>query len=411
MPTFQLFEQTLREVVAHLYDPGHRPPDRAWWGMGLDPRQGLDVLWETVLRAIKDLKPADQTPPAARIRRIYALLNYRYVENLSQEGAAERLGITARHLRREQLDALHVLALRLWAGSEPAATEPAPAAEGVDDLAADESTAELDPPEWRAQLRQELATLHEGAPAAVASLNEIITTVAALGRALTDRRGITLLAAPPVEEISVAMHPAALRQVLLAAIAELAGRMTQGQLAVRAQRHAEGVRLTVEGAPIPAQSRPDTRFIQDLLDVPGGIASVEGGAEGVVIHIDLPAVEHVVLVVDDNLDMAHLYRRYLTGTGFYMIHAAQGQHALVAAESSAPAVIVLDVMLPDVDGWALLTQMHEHPALRAVPIIVCSVVREEELALALGAAAYLRKPISREAFLGALDEAVTPPRV
>ncbi len=122
-------------------------------------------------------------PPAARIRRIYALLNYRYVENLSQEGAAERLGITARHLRREQLDALHVLALRLWAGSEPAATEPAPAAEGVDDLAADESTAELDPPEWRAQLRQELATLHEGAPAAVASLNEIITTVAALGRA------------------------------------------------------------------------------------------------------------------------------------------------------------------------------------------------------------------------------------
>ncbi len=51
---------------------------------------------------------------------------------------------------------------------------------------------------------------------------------------------------------------------------------------------------------------------------------MEGGAEGVVIHIDLLAVEHVVLVVDDNLDMAHLYRRYLTGTGFYMIHAAQG---------------------------------------------------------------------------------------
>ena len=76
------------------------------------------------------------------------------------------------------------------------------------------------------------------------------------------------------------------------------------------------------------------------------------------------------------------------------------------AEEIKPDIIVLDVMLPDVDGWELLSQLHEHPLTRSVPVIVCSVVGEEDLALALGAKVYLPKPVRRQQFLQALDQAV-----
>jgi CheY-like chemotaxis protein len=66
---------------------------------------------------------------------------------------------------------------------------------------------------------------------------------------------------------------------------------------------------------------------------------------------------------------------------------------------------VLDVLLPDTDGWELLTYLHEHPATRALPILVASVVHGEELALALGATAYLSKPVRRQQFIQALDQA------
>jgi len=68
---------------------------------------------------------------------------------------------------------------------------------------------------------------------------------------------------------------------------------------------------------------------------------------------------------------------------------------------------VLDVMLPDIDGWELLTQVHAHPRGREIPVIVCTVVREQELALSLGAAVFVDKPIRRREFIEALETAIS----
>jgi CheY-like chemotaxis protein len=78
-----------------------------------------------------------------------------------------------------------------------------------------------------------------------------------------------------------------------------------------------------------------------------------------------------------------------------------------AVETVTPDVIVLDVILPDADGWELLMHLHEHPIARSIPIIICSVVREKELALALGAKAYLPKPVRRRQFISALQQALS----
>jgi CheY-like chemotaxis protein len=64
-------------------------------------------------------------------------------------------------------------------------------------------------------------------------------------------------------------------------------------------------------------------------------------------------------------------------------------------------------MLPDVDGWNLLQDLHQHPATRSIPVIICSVVREETLALSLGAVLYLPKPVSPHQFIQALNQALS----
>jgi CheY-like chemotaxis protein len=83
---------------------------------------------------------------------------------------------------------------------------------------------------------------------------------------------------------------------------------------------------------------------------------------------------------------------------------AQGQGLFETVKVVGPDIIVLDVMLPDVDGWELLMRLHEDPTTRSTPIIICTVVKEEDLALSLGAARYLTKPVRPREFIQALDQ-------
>jgi Amt family ammonium transporter len=76
------------------------------------------------------------------------------------------------------------------------------------------------------------------------------------------------------------------------------------------------------------------------------------------------------------------------------------------AEACQPRAILLDIMMPGLDGWELLERLREHPRTGGVPVIVCSIVPQESLARLLGAADYIRKPVTRRALLAALDRHV-----
>lgn len=113
-----------------------------------------------------------------------------------------------------------------------------------------------------------------------------------------------------------------------------------------------------------------------------------------------------MLVVDDNHDLVHFYRRYTERTRYAISHVGLGQQVFERLAEINPDIVVLDVMLPDIDGWEVLTRLHENSATSALPVIVCSVIRQKELAIALGATAYLPKPVRRQEFLLALDDAM-----
>jgi len=394
MNAFENFEQSLRNTLAHLYDPAYRPPEIVWTVTGCGPHQGLEAIQMVIIRAIEDLKPAHHVPSTARSRRVYGLLFHRYVQGLTQEETAERLGITPRHLRREQPGAMHALALHLWEQSRAA-----------ERLAREERSHPTDShlPGYRSQVKQELAALQDSAPGAVADVGEAIRSVVKLGSALTTQRGIDLEVESLQPNLVAVIHPSALRQVLLAAVRLLAQLMSSGQIALRAEQEGENVKITITGQPAATDSPLNGNFIREIVAAQGGSVEVSTEDDHISFYLELPSVDLAVLVVDDNADLIHLYRRYVVGTRYRIVHTPQGQRAFEMAEASAPDVIVLDVMLPDADGWELLAHLHEHSATRSIPVIVCSVVREEDLALALGAALYLPKPVERQQFIQALD--------
>ena len=109
-----------------------------------------------------------------------------------------------------------------------------------------------------------------------------------------------------------------------------------------------------------------------------------------------------ILVVDDNHDNAEIIRQYLEIRGYPITVAHDGDEALALFEQVRPALVLLDVMMPGRDGWETLQQLKNRPATAGVPVIMCSVLREAELAHFLGAAELVPKPVMREALLAAL---------
>ncbi|MBL8662838.1 MAG: response regulator, partial [Candidatus Odyssella sp.] len=103
-----------------------------------------------------------------------------------------------------------------------------------------------------------------------------------------------------------------------------------------------------------------------------------------------------VLVIDDDADARDLLRRFLAREGFDTITAADGAEGLRLARQFRPSLITLDVVMPKMDGWAVLQQLRADPALASVPIVMLSILDEQEKGFALGAADYLMKPFDRE---------------
>jgi CheY-like chemotaxis protein len=203
----------------------------------------------------------------------------------------------------------------------------------------------------------------------------------------------------------VALHGSALRQILVTALEKLAHGMNGGEILLDTTVGVDKVQISIIAQPVVATTPPESALIGEILTVAGGSFTAWLGDGQVTCQFTLPTIKPTtVLVVDDNVDLVHFYRRYVANTRYQIVHVTDGEALLDAVTMVRPAVIVLDVMLPDVDGWDLLAQCHDHPATRLIPVIICSVVRREELAAALNAACYLAKPVRRQQFIQALDQ-------
>jgi CheY-like chemotaxis protein len=101
-------------------------------------------------------------------------------------------------------------------------------------------------------------------------------------------------------------------------------------------------------------------------------------------------------VVDDEETVRDLMRRLLAREGFDVVTAKDGVEALQLARQLHPAMITLDVLMPGLDGWSVLQALKADPELAEIPVVMLTIVDEQNRGYALGAADYLTKPIQRD---------------
>ncbi len=128
--------------------------------------------------------------------------------------------------------------------------------------------------------------------------------------------------------------------------------------------------------PVSRMQTPAIRVIPNLLRPIPGLATV--------------------LVIDDDPVARDLITRTLAREGLRVISAADGAAGIAAARRETPDLITLDVMMPDLDGWAVLGELKADPELQDIPVIMLTMVDDKQRGLTLGAAEYLTKPVDRE---------------
>ncbi|SHF98021.1 Signal transduction histidine kinase [Kaistia soli DSM 19436] len=146
-------------------------------------------------------------------------------------------------------------------------------------------------------------------------------------------------------------------------------------------------------------------FVLKITD--GGAEALESEGEAAVPEGDAPAnlggKAGRVLVVDDDPHTRHIIGSHLVREGYAPLYAGSGAEALELARSEKPDAITLDIMMPQVDGWAVLVALKEDPELADIPVVIVSITDDRSLAFTLGAAAMLTKPLNRTELLATLE--------
>ncbi|MCB0222365.1 MAG: response regulator, partial [Anaerolineae bacterium] len=162
--------------------------------------------------------------------------------------------------------------------------------------------------------------------------------------------------------------------------------MMGGQISVKSEPH-QGSTFTIQlPAIVPADHTVTVVPRESSQDVESS-------------RVIVPGDPNVVLVIDDDPAVRDLMQRFLSKQGFGVVTASAGDIGLQLARELRPAVITLDVMMPGLDGWAVLTRLKSEPALADIPVVMLTMIDNKNIGYTLGAADYLTKPIDRERLL------------
>ena len=117
-----------------------------------------------------------------------------------------------------------------------------------------------------------------------------------------------------------------------------------------------------------------------------------------------PVTANLVLVIDDDPTARNLVQRYLAREGYQVEVAAGGEEGLRLARQLRPIAITLDVMMPRMDGWHVLSALKADTELCDIPVIMVTIVDDQNLGYSLGASDYLTKPIQRKRLAAVMEK-------
>ena len=320
----------------------------------------------------------------------------RYLDGLDPQSVADELIISRRHFYREREAAIEAIASVLW---ERRRDIVSPGERGASGTGSD-STLGL--------FREEASRAAE--PDRHTRLGDVVAgTVPLLEEVLSQRRLVLCVEADEVPALPI--DRGLFRQLLLGMLGYLIEWAENATLRLAVELRAAACHLSVWveppssiRAPLPAQAQERIGGLEEMAALVGTELHLRRTGS-TITGFDLEWSSrpwHTILVVDDNEEVLALFQRFLVPHHYHVITASTAQDALAQARHLQPDAITLDLMMPDQDGWDVLQTLLNQPRTQHIPILVCSVLKQKDLALSLGAAGFLEKPVTEEMLVSAL---------
>lgn len=400
MPTSHAFEDELRRALGHLYDPVYlrKSPLIGLFSLQ-EAHNPPEELRNTLQNAIEAMQPDGDSPVTAKSFRIYQILFQRYVQQFTQGDVAHQLDISSRHLRREQGFAIQALAERLRVEFGLPETIDAAVLQQFD-------------PGWRADdadgVEQEMSWLEDSFGEQVTQVEATIREAQQLAEGIAAKHGAELAISCAGYLPPLSVPRTVLKQIVLGLVTAAMHSIPRGTVSLAARQECREVQIrVVADTKVREARRPPEResleMVARLAELFDGHLAVSAGDGPFTAQVAFPSAEQIVaLAIEDNVDTLALWERYLQGTPFCLHGVSDPEQVIPKAIELSPKLIILDVMMPEVDGWEILGQLRNHPTTSAIPVIVCTVLPQEELALSLGANGFMRKPVTRQSFRAGL---------
>jgi CheY-like chemotaxis protein len=352
----------------------------------------VDYIRQIFIETIEQLKPVKKDlSQNAPEWRPYLILHKRYLEGMELKELAAWLAISDRQMRRDHHRALEALSTLLW--NHVIAANPQNSDSGETDG------------QNQFEVHSERIDLQE-------TCQGVINTM----KRRLDEQGIQLSVAFEQPPVSAMTDRVILRQLLISLFNHAIQFQNGGLIVIRTQTSGHFARIEMDFQPDDSweqaqdgesdETLDTVRYWSERINAQFTMAPLpDPHGRQIQFSLALPrADQRVVLVVDDQLPTINLFKRYLSNDNLQVVGAVRAEQVLPLARDLSPALITLDVMMPQTDGWEILQMLKLDENTRQIPVLICSAWEEPELARSLGAAGFLKKPITQKQLRAALEK-------
>ena len=393
----ETFEQQMHECLAHYYDYAFlhdHPLIRTLVPNASGDAVRVQRFRELIENAIESLKYGAESDASSKPARLYNILFYRYVNQEQVHRVLCRLSLGERQYYRDHNKAIQILSRILF--EQVKERHPAPD--------------RTDRPDRSMSIQSEIQRIHNVTRLEQVDIRTFLQKTLTAIQSLTEHYHATITLRVSGQRLLLENDSAVLRQAIIWLLSQLiiqSGPNHQFTLAFAAHEEAGQFTFTREKSAQQANlARP---FLEQQETLHNLVEALESKIEeevfpgsGYQVCLIVPQRKHTILIIDDNPDVVTLFRRYLAGYPYLVLTTDEADSALQLARDSSPELIVLDVLLPQRDGWEILQSLKSHPLTQHIPVLVCSVLDSPELARVLGADGFLRKQPGETEFLGVL---------
>lgn len=378
------FLEQVKSALESLYDfPAlNRHPLALTAPVGQASEPQGQRLRRELITAIEALSPGKDVAARSNAARTYNLLHMHYVGGVALQEVANHLGISLRQAYRDLRYGYEGVAELLWFNRQQAEQDAAQVSSVQSELARLEGN--TSPTDMRALLSAALSAVQR----------------------LTEQQAVQLEVHLPEHPVVLSSNPLAAQQVFIALLSRAIQHAQVGVLyaSLHPDKDASAwlfeLRFNPREANEFALPAPILTFIKQLR-----FQFLQNQSpDQLYLSLRLPAHGATILMIDDNQGLLDLLQRFLPEPRYRVIAANNGIEGLRYAQTLQPDAILLDLMMPDMNGWDLLQRLRADARTQAIPVVICSVVSDPELAYSLGATQVIPKPITRESLLAVLQE-------